>query len=244
VYKHAGHYWRGTAHVTLFCTLPPNGKSITKVAQHTQCLRMKDLLRFASVAMICFGSVSSAAWGQNFPGFSGLSSPSVIPAISPADSPVFSPDVGINCPTPSLTVAGYGSNADNWANYPESADARSGIGNFGVVAGVSVPFGGSLSRYCKDYAAGLLRRQEADAVSRRINNQVGLVNSCIALKDRVDFSNAAFDTPEFESLRDCRVLKDAFKGSTDKQPSSGTGAGAGLLETTPKREVMLTFPVR
>ena len=204
---------------------------------------MRNLLgrAIASVAMVCFGAVSSAAWGQTFPGFSGLSSPSVIPAISPADSPVFSPDVGINCPTPSLTIAGFGSNADNWATYPTSADARSGIGNFGAVAGVSFPFGGSLSRYCKDYAAGLLRRQEADAFSRKINNQVGLVNNCLALRDRVDFSDAAFDTPEFESLKDCRALKSAFKASPDKQHSSGTG---GLLETTPKREVQLTYPIR
>lgn len=196
------------------------------------------LLAFFSLAI---NSFTIAAWSQSFTGFSVLNSPSVVPAISPQATPIFSPAPGVNCPSSAFTLAGYDSNSGNWVDYPGNANANSGLGNYGVVAGISVPLGGSLSRYCKDYALALLRQQQEDAFSRRINNQARLVNTCLALKNSVDFNDKAFDSPEFESLRDCRILQTSLRDSTSGAPSLPKGDS---LETTPKPDVQLFLPIR
>lgn len=197
---------------------------------------------YSAFFLLSPSSFVAPASSQSFNGFSVLSSPSVVPAISPQAAPIFSPAPGINCPTPAFTLAGFGSNSDNWVNYPGNADANSGLGNYGIVAGISVPLGGSLSRYCKDYALALLRQQQEDAFSKRINHQARLMNTCLAfIKDKVDFTAKAFDSPEFESLRDCRILQSSLRISASGAPSLPKGDS---LETTPKPDVQLFLPIR
>jgi hypothetical protein len=208
----------------------------------SHCLgRRRGIKIFLAFISLGFDSFTTAAWSQGFTGFSVLNSPSVVPAISPQAAPIFSPAPGVNCPTPAFTLAGYGANSGNWVDYPGNADASSGLGNHGVVAGISIPLGGSLSRYCNDFALALLRQQQEDAFSRRINNQAKLVNTCLALKNLVDFNDKAFDSPEFESLRDCRILQNALRNSTSGAPSIPKGDS---LESTPKPDVQLFLPIR
>lgn len=196
------------------------------------------------VPAIAFGT--SAACAQTVPGFSTISSPSIVPAISPAEAPVFSPDVGINCPTPSFTVGAYGATAGNNAGYPDSVNARSDLDNYGLVAAISVPIGGRLSRYCIEYAEGLLKRQEADNYNTRINNKSILINNCLAFRGRIDFSDPVFDMPEFEAFRECRELERAINSASEKDSPGRDPSPLRTtpLETTPKREVQLTLPVR
>jgi hypothetical protein len=182
------------------------------------------------------------AWGQTYPGFSILQSTDTpIPDISPGTAPVYSPEAGVSCPTTAITVAGYGARVGNWAHYPGSLDPSSGLGDYGVVAGINIPLGGSLASYCKDYAIQLLKQHQEDTMNRRINNQALLVSKCLALSKSVDFQSKAFDTPEFESLRDCRLLQGSFRSTSLGVQSTPKTED---LKTRSKPNVQLFLPIR
>jgi hypothetical protein len=62
-------------------------------------------------------------------------------------------DTGVACPTPTFSVGGFGGAGNDWANNDMPyASSNSGINNYGIAAGVRVPFGGDLRKFCKDYA--------------------------------------------------------------------------------------------
>lgn len=182
------------------------------------------------------------ATAESFPGFSILkSTTSTIPDISPALSPVYSPEAGVSCPTTSISLAGYGANAGNWAYIPGINGPNTASADYGVVAGINIPVGGALANYCKEYALHLLKQHQEDLTNQKINNQSLLVSKCLALSNAIDFNSEAFDSPEFSSLRDCRLLKNSIlpHARTAIQP-----ANPGDLQTRPKRDVQLFLPVR
>lgn len=183
-----------------------------------------------------------SAVAESYPGFSILkSSTTTIPDISPAMSPVYSPEAGVSCPTSSISLAGYGANVGNWAYTPGVSAPSTGSADYGVVAGINIPLGGQMANYCKEYAIQLLKQHQEDLTSRKINNQSLLVSKCLALSSSVDFSSEAFDTPEFSSLRDCRLLKNSIRSqakTASKIPNPGD------LQTRPKQDIQLFLPIR
>lgn len=182
------------------------------------------------------------AWGQSYPGFSILKTTDTpIPDISPGAAPVYAPEAGVNCPTTAISLAAYGARAGKWAYYPGAPDPNAGAGDYGVIAGINIPIGGSLASYCKDYASQLLRQHQEDAMNRRINNQALLVSTCVALSSSVDFHSKAFDSPEFDSLRNCRLLQGSIRSSSLGAPIN---PGPEELRMRPKPTVQLFLPVR
>jgi hypothetical protein len=55
---------------------------------------------------------------------------------------IFSESNGWTCPTPSLSIGGFGSGGNDWANdFTSYASAGSGISNYGAGVGLTIPFG-------------------------------------------------------------------------------------------------------
>ena len=195
----------------------------------------------ATGGLVAFASCLQA-WGQTYPGVSILKTTETpIPDISPGVAPVYAPEAGVSCPTASISLAAYGARAGQWAYSPGSPDPSAGAGDYGVVAGINLPIGGSLARYCRDYAAQLLRQHQQDAMNRKINNQALLISKCVALSGSVDFSSSAFDGPEFDSLRHCRLLQGSIRSSS---LGSGSTPAPEDLRTRPKPDIQLFLPVR
>lgn len=182
---------------------------------------------------------------QTYPGVSILkTTTTAIPDIAPAASPVYSPEAGVSCPTPAISLAGYGANVGRWADLSGASGASSGIDDYGVVAGISIPLGNSLASYCRDYAKQLLQQQQEDLASRQINNQALLVSKCLALSGSVDFNSKAFDGPEFASLRDCRLLQGSLRTPVGQVPAIPQQVSGDGLRTRPKPNVQLFLPIR
>jgi len=107
--------------------------------------------------------------------------------------PSFGIETGITCPTPSLNSSGFAADADNWASYPDTTGGRTGYGNFGVLGGINIPFGGSLSRFCADYAAQKNKIQALNRQARELSNANFIITSCAGfIARKIDVGSQAF----------------------------------------------------
>jgi len=119
----------------------------------------------------------------------------------------FSESNGWSCPTPSLSIGGFGSGGNDWANdFTSYASAGSGISNFGAGVGLTIPLGMKYGKSCYDYAKSLAAKANAQSEQGQRNNQLILLKQCYYLFTmRVNFEQPAFDEGgAFSSLKACR----------------------------------------
>ena len=122
----------------------------------------------------------------------------------------FAPSNGWECPTPSLSVGGYGSGGNDWSDdFGTYNSAGSGVNNYGIAIGLRVPFGGEYSRYCKDYAKSLADKERTQLEGVRRNDQIGLLQQCYWLSsNNINTDQPAFKTGgPFSSLEPCTTYK-------------------------------------
>ena len=115
---------------------------------------------------------------------------------------------GWDCPTPSISIGGFGSGGNDWANdFNSYASAGSGINNFGAGVGVSIPIGGKYGKYCNDYAKSLATKARVTSEQLERNNQLTLLQQCYWLiGNRIDMDQPAFtDGGAFSSLQSCKT---------------------------------------
>jgi hypothetical protein len=142
------------------------------------------------------------------------------------ESDRFQLDTGIICPTPSLTIGGFGGSGNDSSRLPAFPDveSRNDIDNFAVGAAVRFPFGGSLAQFCKEYA-----KSKADFEKTRVENwnrnaQLSLIQQCHWLRvNGFDLSDSSFDTDQFSTLKACRNAPLANKVKI-LDPRSGSAA--------------------
>ncbi|MCA2666058.1 MAG: hypothetical protein ACOVOV_14650 [Dolichospermum sp.] len=142
-----------------------------------------------------------------------------------ASSYSFAPSNGWTCPTPGLSIGAYGGGGNDWSNdFTTHNSAGSGINNYGIAAGITVPFGGDFSKYCNDYAKSVAERTRMEMEAVRRNNQLTLLTQCYWLfQNRINTDQPAFkDNGAFSSLSAC--------GSYDPQSIQG-----GENTSTPQR---------
>jgi hypothetical protein len=119
----------------------------------------------------------------------------------------FSESAGFTCPTPSLSIGGFGSGGNDWANdFTSYASAGSGISNFGAGVGLTIPLGMKYGKSCYDYAKSLAAKANALSEQAQRDNQLKLLSQCYYLfTKRVNFQEPAFDEGgAFSSLQACR----------------------------------------
>lgn len=110
----------------------------------------------------------------------------------------FGLDSGVNCPTPSFTVVGFTGSSSDYAR-SRSTDAigssNSGLDNYGVAAGFTVPLGGRYAKFCKDFAETRTLDLRKRAEITRARYQAQLTEQCVflAAQLKVDFSKKYYD---------------------------------------------------
>jgi hypothetical protein len=165
-----------------------------------------------------------------------------INAITPlgSDGPnyKFAPSNGWECPTPSLSVGGYWSGGNDWANdFTSYNSAGSGVNNYGMAIGLRIPFGGEYSKYCKDYAKSLADKESTQLEAIRRNDQIGLLQQCYWLStNNINIDQPAFlPGGPFSSLEPCTTYKfrPAQGGSNMPEPAKGMPTSPPLTIIVP-----------
>lgn len=150
----------------------------------------------------CLAQVYANPPAQLSPGFNnGMSS--------------FAPSTGIQCPTPTLNVTGFGGNTSAWGDqhYAPYQSASGAFGNYGGAIGISIPISTTSTDFCKRYAKSKAVEQEQYEKSQIMNRQIVLLQNCGILRNKlgVNLSKIA-ELPEFSangalsSLAECQSL--------------------------------------
>lgn len=168
-------------------------------------------------------SVAQIVYGRG-PGTSNFAPSFVAPS-----TPNFGLDQGVTCPTPSFNVNGFAGTANDYANANSnfSASSNSGVNNYGITVGFSVPLGGDLSKFCKDFAASKTTFERRRVENQLINSQIALIKNCQYLYQQQYIKDEELPIDgQFASLiNSCRSLIPLFKdlkpASTEKTPDEG-----------------------
>jgi hypothetical protein len=141
-----------------------------------------------------------------------------------ASSYSFAPTNGWTCPTPGFSVGAYGGAGNDWSNdFTTYNSSGSGINNYGIAAGITIPFGGDFSEYCSDYAKSTAERARMEAEAVRRNNQLTLLTQCYWLvENKINTDQPAFKDKDgaFSSLSACDSYD--FKSVQGGENTSGT----------------------
>jgi hypothetical protein len=118
----------------------------------------------------------------------------------------------VGCPTPTFRVAGFAGGANDWANnYGPNASSDSGLGNYGISAGVSFPLGRQLSDFCREYAQQRILFEQQRVRNMTLNSQYSFFKYCRAL---VDSGLGSADTVVASKLKGDKLFSDpAFESN-------------------------------
>lgn len=159
----------------------------------------------------------------------------------------FSPEVGtslytlqteVGCPTPTFRVAGFAGGANDWANnYEPNASSDSGLGNYGISAGVSFPLGRQLSDFCKEYAQQRILFEQQRVRNMTLNSQYSFFQYCRAF---VDSGLGSADTVVASKLKGDKLFSDpAFESNG---PLSAFASCKPLYSLLRNRDPNRVFP--
>jgi hypothetical protein len=114
------------------------------------------------------------------------------------------------CPTPTFSVGAYGGGGNDWSdNYiPTNASSSSGINNYGLAAGLRLPFGASdLIKFCKEYAKAKAEFERVNTENFKRNAQISLLRQCNWLfVNRINLKQDAFSNSAFSTLKECSKI--------------------------------------
>ena len=138
-----------------------------------------------------------------------------------------------SCPTPAFSIVGFAGDADNWGRGNErtinetiisaNGSAYSGFGNYGVAAGITLPFGSPALKACNEIARSAARRRqsqrELEFLANCKNVQIQLSSEAInSLDERsfpeaskcvnVEFKEGNVQSEETAKLNKCFAWKD------------------------------------
>ena len=124
------------------------------------------------------------------------------------------------CPITTLNLSGYAADGDNWALFNNNnSSGRTGAGNYGVIAGVSMPFPGGLAKRC-------LENLDAFVRSTKLTSNANLVSACATLSNAgVDFNDLEFKK-YFPDMSICKFVKSV--GIVKTPGKLGTGSESGF----------------
>lgn len=151
-------------------------------------LNANAIFAFIPVAL-CFGTVQVSVAQTSDTRLNNNISPGFL-----SNSNSYSIDSGVTCPTSTFNIAAFGGFADSSANDSViNINSNSNLNDFGVAAGFSIPLGGSLGRFCKEYAAKQLIISEQTIQENQATAISNLLNACLAFTSlKVDFESSAF----------------------------------------------------
>lgn len=182
---------------------------------HPNCCKRSSLERFIIWTFLPITLCLESATPTMAQVYGRAAALSVTPSL-PALENTYGVEAGVNCPSPRLSIGGFvGTGNDRASINDPYALSTSNINQYGVAAGISVPFGTSLGQFCEEYATGRLELQKIENENSRRNAQLVLITQCYWLKTNGFLSENAeqFEkTPEFSSLSVCSKI-DLTRGS-------------------------------
>lgn len=127
------------------------------------------MIPYASLAQPAFIPVAPGSFG---PGFTGAG----------AD---YKLQQEVQCPTPTFNVTGFGGNLSGWGDthYEPFQSTSAGLGTYGIAAGVSIPLGNDLQKFCKRYAEIKREFEQTRLRNQAINSQFALYKHCRYFRD-------------------------------------------------------------
>jgi hypothetical protein len=187
---------------------------------------------FPYLACICASLVTytQSASSQVFGGGPDLS------VVQPNFSLAPSVNLGTSfaCPVPTFNIGAFGGSGEDFANSDSPlASSNRGIYNYGVSVGFSIPFGSSVSDFCKGVGKSRAAFERTRTENQLRNSQLSLLQQCYWLqtsgflneKNKELFKN----NESFSSLRPCVDLDPDRRSGTimpgqppDKLPESNT----------------------
>jgi hypothetical protein len=129
-------------------------------------------------------------------------------------------DSTTQCPTSTFSIAGFGRNADNWgkgslSSSGESFDrssGSSGFGNYGVAAGISVPFASAAIKACNELAVSSARRRQSQ-------RELEFLANCKIIQDKISLSElSGISKQQFPEAHKCLGVN--FKKSVQTEESA------------------------
>lgn len=142
--------------------------------------------------------------------------------------PEFNIDSGTSCPTPSLGITGFTGAGNDWANAYSPIDGSAGTRarNYGGAVSVRIPFGGSLSEFCRQFAKTKINFEKVRTENQIRNSQLMLVKQCdFLIQYGWDLKNKGFESKDFSYLLPCREIQDArnpAKSMPAQEPAAST----------------------
>lgn len=155
----------------------------------------------------------------------------------------FAPTNGWNCPTPSFSIGTFGGAGNDWSDdHNSNYSSSSGINNYGIAVGVTIPLGGDFSRYCNDYAKSLSERARIEMEQLNRNEQITLLQQCYWLVvNKIDTDQPAFEPGGvFSSLSACKDYKYQSIQGGDNQ--GGDNQGLKVPANPPLSEIKTPPP--
>jgi hypothetical protein len=142
-------------------------------------------------------------------------------------------DSSTECPTPTFSVTGFGRNADNWgkgnlSSSDESfgrASGSSGFGNYGVAAGISVPFASAAIKACNELAVSSARRRQSQRELEFLAN-CKIIQSKVSLSDLSGISKQQF--PEAYKCLGVKFVKAEQTDESEKLAQCFEWQGKGI----------------
>ena len=143
-------------------------------------------------------------------------------------SPEYNIDGNTSCPTPSFGITGFTGSGNDWANTYSPIDGSVGTRarNYGAAVSMRIPFGGSLSEFCKQFAKTKADFERVRTENQIRNSQLMLVRQCDFLfQYGWDLTNKGFESKDFSYLLPCREIQAARnpnKSMPAEEPAAST----------------------
>jgi hypothetical protein len=169
----------------------------------------------------CSLLASSAGYSQVLPGYA----PTAFQPQLEAGTSNFTIETGVQCPTTTLNLTGFGGNLNAWGDthYSPHQSLSAGVGNYGIAAGVSIPLGRALIDFCKKYANGRLEFQKTLLQNQLMNSQFALFRHCKYFRDLgYDLTEREFADKEgpLSIFDSCNKLSQLLHPKAQKTPRS------------------------
>jgi hypothetical protein len=146
------------------------------------------------------------------------------------DASDFTLEGAVTCPTVTVGAGVFAGNANQWGNIEVPYNSATGGGtNVGGVAGITIPFGGSLAEYCRDHAKMRTRRALLELQLDERKVALNRLQQCVWVQKYFPSYASYINYPEFQPFKDCppensRILAEGVTPQTGPSPAQPPGA--------------------
>jgi len=186
------------------------------------------LLLMRRVVLLGYISIATVSGGVSVAGeLLGIGNGVVDPR---RDTSNFTLEGAVTCPTVTVGAGVFAGNANQWGNIDVPYNSATGGGtNVGGIAGITIPFGGSLDDYCRDHAKMRKKRTLLELQLDERKVALNRLQQCAWVQKYFPRYRSYINYPEFQPFKDCppedsRTLADGVTPQTGPPPAQSPGS--------------------